>query len=110
MRYDIHITHTAENDINDAADYIEFILLNPTAADDLLDDAEAEIKRLTSFPEKHQLIDDPVLQAWGIRFIVVNNYLAFYVISEPEKTVYIVRFLYTKRDWITILKKGFTLD
>ena len=36
MKYDIHITRAAEKDLNSAADYIEFVLLNPQAADDLL--------------------------------------------------------------------------
>lgn len=38
MSYLIHITKTAEHDIMQAADYIEFTLKNPDAADHLLDD------------------------------------------------------------------------
>ncbi len=36
MSYRIYITSTAERDIMSAADYIEFTLKNPKAADDLL--------------------------------------------------------------------------
>ena len=50
-----------------------------------------------------------MLKAWGIRFIQVKNYLAFYVIAEEESRVYIVRFLYGKRDWVGILRQGFSL-
>ncbi|MBR2256723.1 MAG: type II toxin-antitoxin system RelE/ParE family toxin [Blautia sp.] len=110
MKYDIHITRSAEKDLNSAADYIEFVLLNPQAADNLLDEAESRIGDLSAFPEKFALVDDPVLKAWGIRFTLVKNYIAFYVISEENHTVYIVRFLYGKRDWITILKQGFSLE
>ena len=46
---------------------------------------------------------------WGIRFTLVKNYIAFYVVSEENHTIYIVRFLYGKRDWINILKQGFSL-
>ena len=35
MSYSIHITATAERDILRAADYIEFTLKNPTAAEHL---------------------------------------------------------------------------
>lgn len=108
MTYQIHITKTAERDLADAADYIEFTLKNPSAADKLLDKAEEKISELSAFPEVHALIDDPVLSAWGIRFTVVNNYLAFYTIIGD--TIYIIRFLYGKRDWISILKQGFALD
>ena len=43
MSYQIHITSVAERDINNAADHIEFVLKNPKAADDLLDEAEKQI-------------------------------------------------------------------
>lgn len=109
MKYDIHITYAAEKDLNSVADYIEFVLLDPMAADDLLEEAENKISDLSIFPKKFALVDDPVLKTWGIRFLLVKNYIAFYVISEENHTVYIVRFLYGKRDWITILKQGFSL-
>ena len=110
MNYNIHITRAAERDLNRAADYIEQVLLNPQAADDLLDEAEAQIGELAEFPEKFSLVDDPVLKAWGIRFTMVKNYLAFYTISEQEHKVYVVRFLFGKRDWVSILKQGFSLE
>jgi len=110
MMYDLHITRAAENDLNEAADYIEYVLLNPDAADRLLDAATEKISTLSKYAERNALVDDPVLKAWGIRFIQVNNYLAFYIISEEESRVYIVRFLYGKRDWIGILKQGFSLE
>ena len=49
MSYQVHITFTAEHDIMRAADYIEFTLKNPTAADNLLDVATEQI-RLISRP------------------------------------------------------------
>ena len=104
MKYSIHITGKAERDMMEAADYIEFTLLNPKAADDLLDAAEKEINGLAFMPEKYKTIDDPVLAAWGIRLIVINNYLAFYVIDKEAKIVHIVRFLYGKRNWVSILR------
>lgn len=110
MSYGIHITRAAERDLNSAVDYIEFVLLNPQVADALLDEAEMKIGELSIFPERFSLVDDPVLKAWGIRFTLVKNYIAFYVVSEENRTIYIVRFLYGKRDWVTILKQGFSLE
>lgn len=104
MNYKLHITRTAERDLISAADYIEFTLKNPTASDDLLDLAEKQFNSLLPFPQEHPVIDDPVLSAWGIRFVVIKNYLGFYTIVGD--TIYIVRFLYGKRDWISILKQG----
>jgi plasmid stabilization system protein ParE len=110
MSYSIQITRTAEQDLNSAADHIEFVLHNPAAADDLLDEAGKMIGGLSSFPEKFALVEDPFLKALGIRFIIIKNYLAFYTISHDEKKIYIIRFLYGKRDWQNILKHDFSLN
>ena len=110
MNYHIHITQTAERDMIRAADYIEFTLKNPEAANHLLDTAEEKINDLTQFPQKFPLVDDRILSSWGIYFTIVNHYLAFYHISETEKQVTVVRFLYAKSNWASILKAGFSLQ
>lgn len=109
MSYIIHITATAGRDIIRAADYIEFILKNPTTAEHLLDVTTQQINSLADLPEKFRLVDDPVLASWGIRFIVVNNYLAFYTIDKEKQIVIIVRFLYHKSNWNSILRQGLSL-
>lgn len=105
MSYCIHITSAAERDLNRAADYIEFVLKNPKAADDLLDEAEKQINSLSDYPEKFRLVDDPVLSSWGIRFVMVNGYLAFYTVSKENNLVIVVRFLFQKSNWISILRQ-----
>lgn len=109
MSYLVHITATAERDIIRAADHIEFTLKNPTAAEHLLDVATEQINSLADLPEKFRLVDDPVLASWGIRFIIVNNYLAFYTIDNEKQMVIVVRFLYQKSKWNSILRQGFSL-
>jgi len=109
MNYQIHITSTAEHDIMRAVDYIEFTLKNPDAADNLLDVATEQINALSNLPQKFRLVDDAVLASWGIRFIIINNYLAFYTIDEERQTVIVVRFLYQKSNWTSILRQGFPL-
>ena len=81
MSYQFYITSTAEHDIMRAADCIEFTLKNPDAVDNLLDAATERI----------------------------NNYLVFYTIDEEKQTVIIVRFLYQKSNWTSILRQGFPL-
>ncbi len=109
MSYRIHITSTAVRDLMNAADYIEFTLKNPKAADDLLDEAEAQINSLSELPEKFRLVDDPVLASWEIRFVIIKNYLTFYTLDKETQTVIVVRFLYQKSNWNAILRKGFSL-
>lgn len=108
MTYSIHITAAAERDMANASNHIEFVLKNPEAADDLLDEAELKINALSSFPGKFPLVNDPLLSSWGIRFTQIKKYLAFYVISEEEQNVIVVRFLYRKSNWGFILKHDFS--
>ena len=107
MNYHLHITSVAQRDISQAADYIEFVLKNPKAGDDLLEETDQKINALLPFPQEHPIVEDKLLAAWGIRFTQIKNYLAFYVVEENQVTV--IRFLYAKSDWISILKVGFPL-
>ena len=107
MSYHLHITSVAERDISKAADYIEFVLKNPKAADDLLEETDQKINALLPFPQEHPIVEDKLLTAWGVRFTQLKNYLAFYVVEENRVTV--IRFLYAKSNWISILKACFPL-
>lgn len=109
MSYQLHITSVAERDLIQAADYIEFVLKNPQAADNLLMEVDQKINALLPFPKEHPLTDDKLLASWGIRFIQVKNYLAFYVVSEEKRQVTVIRFLYAKSNWTSILRLGFPL-
>lgn len=101
--YHVHITTAAERDLNRAADYIEFSLKNPSAADNLVDEAEKVLSGLSRMPERYALVDDKLLAAWGVRFVQFKNYLAFYTVLQTSNTVYILRFLYGKSNWALIL-------
>lgn len=107
MSYNLHITSVAQRDISQAADYIEFVLKNPKAADDLLEETDQKINALLPFPSEHPVVEDRLLSSWGIRFIQIKNYLAFYVAEENQVTI--IRFLYAKSNWISILKSGIPL-
>ena len=107
MNYKIHITQIAERDIEEASDYIDFTLMNPAAIDAMLDEIEEKVSALSAMPAKYALVKDRVLRVWKIRLIPIKNYLLFFMIKE--KTVYIVRFLHERRDWVTILHEGISL-
>lgn len=103
MAYKIYITNTAKRDMSHATKHIEFVLKNPKAANDLLNEINTKINDLISFPERYPLIDDPILSLWKIRFLVIKNYLAFYIIDKEKKSVFIIRFLYQKSNWKAVL-------
>ena len=107
MNYRLYITDTAEKDISRAVDYINFVLKNPKAADALLEETDQKINALLPFPLEHPVVEDKLLAAWGVRFLQIKNYFAFYVVEESQVTV--IRFLYAKGDWVSILRAGVSL-
>lgn len=106
MTYQIRITERAQSDMMRAADHITYVLKNPQAADALLEDAATEINSLATMPQRYALARDRVLASWGIRFLRIRNYLAFYTVDETAHTVFIIRFLYGKSNWAAVLRNG----
>ncbi|SPF46518.1 Addiction module toxin, RelE/StbE family (fragment) [Candidatus Desulfosporosinus infrequens] len=68
-----------------------------------MDKISDEALSLEEMPQRNALVADERLSTAGIRKLLVDNYIIFYVISEKEKTVMIIRILYGRRDWLTLL-------
>lgn len=104
MSYTINITVPALLDIQKALTYIVLNLQNKTAADNLYITINSKINNLPNFPNKYPLVNDPKLLYQQIRYIPVDNYLIFYIIDEAKRQIQILRFLYAKSNWLSILK------
>lgn len=103
--YNVEVTQIAEQDYYKAEAYIKYELYNQKAAAGLAKKLHEAIKDLSFFPTNYPICNDDFLRVWEIRFVPVNNYLLFYIVREDEKTVYVLRFLYSRRDWQKILCK-----
>ena len=110
MMYNIEFSNLANKDFDKTIDYICNTLRNPYAAYQLGTLAESTINSLTLFPYKHQLVQDTFLLLYQIRYIKVKNYLVIYTVSEENKIVYIVRFLYSRSNWKNILINSIQYD
>ena len=104
MNYSVATAKSARQDMLQAAKYIAEKLYNPTAADRLLDEADEAICSLEEQPMRYPLVRDEYLANLGIRLLPVRNYLVFYVVREKSHSVTVLRFLYGKRDWASILR------
>jgi plasmid stabilization system protein ParE len=102
--FQVNVTESAENDLYSAANFIATVLCNLTEANDLLDNADDLIDSLEIMPLRHALVDDEDLADFGIRKTLLGNYLLFYVLREEKKVVNVLRVLYGRRDWQSILK------
>jgi len=64
--------------------------------------AEA-IFSLEKMPLRNALVMDERLAFQGIRKFFIDNYIVFYSVSEEEKKATVIRILYSRRDWISLL-------
>jgi plasmid stabilization system protein ParE len=97
------ITELAEADMRDIADYIAKELLEPATARKMIGRVAEAIFQLEQMPFRNGLVRDERLAANGIRHLLVDSYIVFYVISEKEEIVTIIRILYGKRNWSSLL-------
>ena len=65
-----------------------------------------QVNDLAVFPARYPLARDEILAAWGIRFLRIKNYIAFYLIDDAREMIYVIRFLYGKSNWASILKNS----
>lgn len=98
-QYDVRIFPTAQQDFMDVIDY-----LNTLSKDVALNDYDrlvSEIAGLSTMPERCPRPRDLALAAKGYRYLIVGNYLFFYVIVSS--VVQIRRILYARRDYKQLL-------
>ncbi|NMM65082.1 type II toxin-antitoxin system RelE/ParE family toxin [Clostridium sp. P21] len=101
--YNIQITEPAEEDLYEIGVYISKELLEPETAKKVISKIAKEINSLADMPLRNALVVDERLAYNGIRKIIVNNYIIFYVVNDESKTVTIIRVLYSRRDWLNLL-------
>ena len=97
--YDVLIFPTAEQDLSDIVDYLN--TLSPDVAFRYYDLLIGEIASLSKMPERCPKPQDLALAAKGYRYLIVNDYLVFYVVSG--KTVEVRRIVYGRRDYRSLL-------
>ncbi len=102
-KYFVEITDAAQSDLKEIVSYISIELKNPTSAKRMLINFKDNIFSLEKMPKKHNFVNDEVLSSRGIRRFLVDNYMIFYVVDESKNKVTIIRVLYSRRDWGTLI-------
>lgn len=97
MVYKYKLTPLAIDDINEALDYIANYLDNKIAADDLYVSIQNEISAIRENPFSFSECSYYLIEDNRIRHAIVGNYVLFYEVSEREKIIKVLRFLYGKR-------------
>lgn len=101
--YGVDVSEPAKQDLLDIGRYISAQLNAPIASAQTVDLLDEGMHSLESNPKRHALVRDERLAAMGYRTLPVKNYLIFYKVNERARSVDIVRILYGRRDWASLL-------
>ena len=102
-KHSIFMTHTATEDLKSIASYIANELREPSIAKKLVGNIKEVVMSLEQMPTRYSLLHDANLAVQGIRKIMVDNYIVFYIVYEKDQVVTIVRILHSRRDWVNLL-------
>lgn len=93
-KYTIKIAPKAFEDLDEIYNYIFAELYSEGAADTLLETIETSIMRLKEFPFSCSFVMDKILKDKGYRKLIIENYIASYLVREEEQQVVVMRVLY----------------
>jgi len=98
MTYKIEISGHAESDLKDIYEYIAFKLFSPKAAARQLMKLKAGIMSLDQMPKRYRVYQKEPWYSKGLRVMPVGKFLIFYIPSESDKKVYIIRVMYGRKN------------
>ena len=92
------LSELAENDLDEIMRYYCEELFIPQAAANFHNKIQKQIDLIDDNPFMYPLHHDEKLSAEGYRFVVIGKYIMFYIVSEDETSVDIIRIVYGGRN------------
>lgn len=103
--YKLEFLPVALNDMLEISSYISNELKNPIAADKLSEKFVNAAEALADFPYSTPVYIPMKQLNHEYRKTVIENYLMFYWVDEPSKTVTVARIIYGKRNLMSAMAK-----
>ena len=98
MNFQVVLTKQAKTDLISIYRYIAYDLQSPQTAEGQLSRLEKAIASLDQMPERYRLYEHNKWKERNLRIMSVNNYLVFYIPSQEDMTVTVMRVMYGGRD------------
>jgi len=98
-KYKIKIYPHAKTDLKDIISYLN--TFSPQSALEYYDMITEKIGSLTKMPERCPYVRDVVLKAKEYRYLIIENYLVFFIVKAG--TVQVRRIIYGKRNYEWLL-------
>ena len=108
MTYKVIYSPESLDDLRDIYSYIAYEKLAPENAEGQVNRIRKAIRGLNMFPEGHTEVDWEPWSSMGMRFLPIDNFVAYYLVNNNNKTVEIVRIFYGGRDVEHIIQYGHT--
>lgn len=102
-KYKVIIELPAQKDLQGILRYITDTLKKPEIARQIYTSIKEQILTLSQIPLRHSIVQEQPYAAMGVRKLLVENYIAFYIIDEEKCEVHVLRVLYDRREWQHIL-------
>lgn len=96
--YRVEMADTANRDLRDIVLYIRDHYREPRTAKELYWEIKARISELNQMPERYPLYQDEQWYSWGLRKMLVKNFLVFYSVDHEQNVVNVIRIMYAGRD------------
>jgi plasmid stabilization system protein ParE len=98
MAFRVAYSEQASIDLDEIIGYIHDELHSPQAAEKFYRRVMETVKTLRDNPYLFPLYHDEKLSAEGYHYVMVGNYMMFYVIDDIAKAVSIARIVYGRRN------------
>ncbi|MBO5348252.1 MAG: type II toxin-antitoxin system RelE/ParE family toxin [Clostridia bacterium] len=100
MKYEVILTESAKEELEDIFYYILKKLKAKKAAENFINKIERKILILEDIPNSYCIIDQCKLRKPKYRKLPINNYIVIYRVDEANKKVYIIRIVYKGRNYL----------
>ncbi len=90
-------TKTAYKDLIDILNYISITLSNYRAAEKLYKNILQKLDQLVYFSNMGETVNNTFFNNKNVKIIMINKFKLYYIFSEEEKEIIILRILYSKQ-------------
>jgi len=102
-QWDVQLAEHAEHDLREIYEYIAFNLFAPDTAGNLIHRQKTRIQGLDFMPLRHAAYPNEPWNSRGLRRVDEGNFAVFYIPSEANHVVTVIRIMYSGMDINQIL-------
>ena len=98
-KYKIYVSSDAKQDLLSIRSYIDKVCQSGVTSQKLMVSIDKAIFGLDENPHRCPKISNETIKKYGVRKLIIKNYIIFFRIDDKTKNVQILRVLYARRNW-----------